>query len=275
MSRYVLITGCSSGIGYHAAKRLSDEGFAVIASARKLEDVTRLQAEGLTAIRLDLADPVSITEAVSQVRELCQGELYGLFNNGAYGQPGALEDLPTAALRAQFESNFFGWHELIRQILPLMLPHGKGRIIQNSSVLGLVAMKYRGAYNASKFAIEGYTDTLRLELRGTWVQISLIEPGPIESRFRANALAALHQHIDLEHSRHAAIYQETLSRLSKVVPGNRFTLPPEACIKPLLHALTARRARIRYQVTTPSKLLAKLRGWIPARWLDALVAKQS
>ncbi len=202
MSRYVLITGCSSGIGYHAAKRLNDEGFAVIASARKLEDVTRLQAEGLTTIRLDLADPVSITEAVSQVRELCQGELYGLFNNGAYGQPGALEDLPTAALRAQFESNFFGWHELIRQILPLMLPHGEGRIIQNSSVLGLVAMKYRGAYNASKFAIEGYTDTLRLELRGTGVQISLIEPGPIESRFRANALAALHQHIDLEHSRH-------------------------------------------------------------------------
>ena len=275
MSRYVLITGCSSGIGYHAAKRLSDEGFAVIASARKLEDVTRLQAEGLTAIRLDLADPVSITEAVSQVRELCQGELYGLFNNGAYGQPGALEDLPTAALRAQFESNFFGWHELIRQILPLMLPHGEGRIIQNSSVLGLVAMKYRGAYNASKFAIEGYTDTLRLELRGTGVQISLIEPGPIASQFRANALAALRQRIDLEHSRHAPVYQQTLSRLEKVVPGNRFTLPPEACMPPLLHALNARRARPRYQVTTPSKWMNLLRGWLPTRLLDALVAKSA
>ena len=275
MSRYVLITGCSSGIGYHAAKRLAQEGFCVIASARKQEDVERLRGEGLTALRLDLASHDSILAAVAQVTTLCGGRLYGLFNNGAYGQPGALEDLPTEALRAQFESNFFGWHELTRQILPLMLPHGEGRIIQNSSVLGLVAMKFRGAYNASKFAIEGYTDTLRLELRGTGIQISLIEPGPIESQFRANALAALQQHIDLVHSRHAEIYQQTLSRLSRVVPGNRFTLPPEACIPPLLHALNARRPKIRYQVTTPSKILAVIRGWLPARWLDALVAKQT
>ena len=275
MSRYVLITGCSSGIGYHAAKRLAQEGFCVIASARKQEDVERLRGEGLTALRLDLASHDSILAAVAQVTTLCGGRLYGLFNNGAYGQPGALEDLPTEALRAQFESNFFGWHELTRQILPLMLPHGEGRIIQNSSVLGLVAMKFRGAYNASKFAIEGYTDTLRLELRGTGIQISLIEPGPIESHFRANALAALQQHIDLVHSRHAEIYQQTLSRLSRVVPGNRFTLPPEACIPPLLHALNARRPKIRYQVTTPCKILALIRGWLPARWLDALVAKQT
>ena len=275
MSRYVLITGCSSGIGYHAAKRLAQEGFCVIASARKQEDVERLRGEGLTALRLDLASHDSILAAVAQVTTLCGGRLYGLFNNGAYGQPGALEDLPTEALRAQFESNFFGWHELTRQILPLMLPHGEGRIIQNSSVLGLVAMKFRGAYNASKFAIEGYTDTLRLELRGTGVQVSLIEPGPIESQFRANALAALQQHIDLAHSRHAEIYQQTLSRLSRVVPGNRFTLPPEACIPPLLHALNARRPKIRYQVTTPCKILALIRGWLPARWLDALVAKQT
>ena len=275
MSRFVLITGCSSGIGYHAAHRLQQEGFHVIASARHPDAVARLQAEGLTAIQLDLADTASIQTAVVQTLELCHGRLYGLFNNGAYGQPGALEDLPTDALRAQFESNFFGWHELTRLLLPSMLAANEGRIIQNSSVLGLVAMKYRGAYNASKFAIEGYTDTLRLELRGTGIQISLIEPGPIESHFRANALAALQQHIDLVHSRHAEIYQQTLSRLSRVVPGNRFTLPPEACIPPLLHALNARRPKIRYQVTTPSKILAVIRGWLPARWLDALVAKQT
>ena len=275
MSRYVLITGCSSGIGYHAAKRLAQEGFCVIASARKQEDVERLRGEGLTALRLDLASHDSILAAVAQVTTLCGGRLYGLFNNGAYGQPGALEDLPTEALRAQFESNFFGWHELPLQILPLMLPHGEGRIIQNSSVLGLVAMKFRGAYNASKFAIEAYTDTLRLELRGTGVQISLIEPGPIASQFRANALAALRQHIDLEHSRHATVYQQTLSRLEKVVPGNRFTLPPAACMAPLLHALNARRARPRYQVTTPSKWMNLLRGWLPTRLLDALVAKSA
>ena len=275
MSRFVLITGCSSGIGYHAARRLQEEGFSVIASARRPQDVARLQAEGLTAIQLDLADSTSIQTAVQQTLEICGGHLYGLFNNGAYGQPGALEDLPTAALRAQFESNFFGWHELTRALLPSMLAANEGRIIQNSSVLGLVAMKYRGAYNASKFAIEGYTDTLRLELRGTGVQISLIEPGPIASQFRANALAALRQHIDLEHSRHATVYLQTLSRLEKVVPGNRFTLPPEACMAPLLHALNARRARPRYQVTTPSKWMNLLRGWLPTRLLDALVAKSA
>ena len=275
MSRFVLITGCSSGIGYHAARRLQEEGFSVIASARRPQDVARLQAEGLTAIQLDLADSTSIQTAVQQTLEICGGHLYGLFNNGAYGQPGALEDLPTAALRAQFESNFFGWHELTRALLPSMLAANEGRIIQNSSVLGLVAMKYRGAYNASKFAIEGYTDTLRLELRGTGVQISLIEPGPIASQFRANALAALRQHIDLEHSRHATVYLQTLSRLEKVVPGNRFTLPPEACMPPLLHALNARRARPRYQVTTPSKRMNLLRGWLPTRLLDALVAKSA
>lgn len=275
MPRYLLITGCSSGIGHHAALRLQQEGFAVIASARKAEDVARLQAEGLTAIQLDLTDNASITAAVAQTLALCQGRLYGLFNNGAYGQPGALEDLPTAALRAQFETNLFGWHELTRQLLPHMLAAGEGRIIQNSSVLGLVAMKYRGAYNASKFAIEGYSDTLRLELRGSGVYVSLIEPGPIDSRFRANALAALHQHIDLHSSRHAEVYAQTLARLERVVPGNRFTLSPEACIPPLLHALKAKHPRNRYQVTTPSKLLALLRGWLPSRWLDALVAKQS
>ena len=166
MPRFVLITGCSSGIGYHAAQRLQQEGFSVIASARHPDDVARLQAEGLTAIQLDLADTASIQMAVEQTLKLCNGRLYGLFNNGAYGQPGALEDLPTEALRAQFETNFFGWHELTRLLLPTMLAANEGRIVQNSSVLGLVAMKYRGAYNASKFAIEGYTDTLRLELRG-------------------------------------------------------------------------------------------------------------
>ena len=273
MSRFVLITGCSSGIGYHAARRLQEEGFSVIASARRPQDVARLEAEGLNAIRLDLADSTSIQTAVQQTLEICGGHLYGLFNNGAYGQPGALEDLPTAALRAQFESNFFGWHELTRALLPSMLAANEGRIIQNSSVLGLVAMKYRGAYNASKFAIEGYTDTLRLELRGTGVQVALLEPGPIDSRFRANALAAFEQQIDMNHSRHAARYQQTLARLGRATPGNRFTLSPEACVAPLLHALTARRARPRYPITTPSKWLYYLRGWLPTRWLDALCSR--
>ncbi len=215
MPRFVLITGCSSGIGLAAAQALGQHGFTVIASARKAEDVARLQQQGLLAVQLDLADPASIELGASAALHLAGGRLYGLFNNGAYGQPGALEDLPTEALREQFNTNLFGWHHLIRQVLPPMLEAKEGRIVQNSSVLGLVAMKYRGAYNASKFALEGYSDTLRLELAGSGVHISLIEPGPIDTRFRANARSAFLRHIDPAQSRHQSAYRQTLTRLER------------------------------------------------------------
>lgn len=275
MSRFVLITGCSSGIGLATAKALGEQGFTVIASARKAEDVTRLQQAGLLAVQLDLADPASIEQGAGAALALAGGRLYGLFNNGAYGQPGALEDLPTEALREQFETNLFGWHHLIRQVLPAMLAAREGRIVQNSSVLGLVAMKYRGAYNASKFALEGYSDTLRLELVGTGVHISLIEPGPIDTRFRANARSAFLRHIDPAQSRHQAAYQQTLSRLEREGGARGFTLPSEACIPPLLHALTSKRPRHRYPVTFPTRLFAILRRLLPSRWLDRILAKSA
>ncbi|MFQ2270927.1 SDR family oxidoreductase [Aeromonas enteropelogenes] len=275
MSRFVLITGCSSGIGLAAAKALGEHGFTVIASARKAEDVTQLQQAGLLAVQLDLADPASIEQGAGAALALAGGRLYGLFNNGAYGQPGALEDLPTEALREQFETNLFGWHHLIRQVLPAMLAAREGRIVQNSSVLGLVAMKYRGAYNASKFALEGYSDTLRLELVGTGVHISLIEPGPIDTRFRANARAAFLRHIEPAQSRHQAAYQQTLSRLEREGGARGFTLPSEACIPPLLHALTSKRPRHRYPVTFPTRLFAILRRLLPSRWLDRILAKSA
>ncbi|EOD53791.1 SDR family oxidoreductase [Aeromonas molluscorum] len=275
MPRFVLITGCSSGIGLAAARALAAAGLTAIASARRLEDVTRLQREGLLAVQLDLNDEASIEAGAREALQLAGGRLYGLFNNGAYGQPGAIEDLPTSALRAQFETNLFGWHHLIRQVLPSMLAAGEGRIVQNSSVLGLVAMKYRGAYNASKFALEGYTDTLRLELRGSGVAVSLIEPGPIDTRFRANARAAFLHHLGSAQSRHEANYRLTLARLEKEGPSGRFTLPSEACVPPLLHALTSRRPRHRYGVTLPTKVFAILRRLLPSRWLDALLAKSA
>lgn len=275
MSRFVLITGCSSGIGLAAAKALGEHGFTVIASARKAEDVTRLQQERLLAVQLDLADPASIEQGAGAALALAGGRLYGLFNNGAYGQPGALEDLPTEALREQFETNLFGWHHLIRQVLPAMLAASEGRIVQNSSVLGLVAMKYRGAYNASKFALEGYSDTLRLELVGSGVHISLIEPGPIDTRFRANARSAFLRHIEPAQSRHQAAYQQTLSRLEREGGARGFTLPSEACIPPLLHALTSKRPRHRYPVTFPTRLFAILRRLLPSRWLDRILAKSA
>ncbi|MGL5038777.1 MAG: SDR family oxidoreductase [Aeromonas sp.] len=275
MPRFVLITGCSSGIGLAAATALGQYGFTVIASARKADDVARLQQQGLLAVQLDLADEVSIEQGASAALQLAGGRLYGLFNNGAYGQPGALEDLPTKALKAQFDTNLFGWHHLIRQVLPSMLAAKEGRIVQNSSVLGLVAMKYRGAYNASKFALEGYSDTLRLELAGSGVHISLIEPGPIDTRFRANARRAFLRHIDPAQSRHQLAYRQTLTRLEKEGATSGFTLSSEACLPPLVHALTHPRPKARYPVTTPTRLFAILRRILPTRWLDKLLAKSA
>ena len=269
----VLITGCSTGIGLDAAKQLHDKGFDVYATARKPQDVEQLRALGLNAKVLDLDDEISIRNALKWVLEQSGGELHALFNNGAYGQPGAIEDLPTEALRAQFETNLFGWHSLTKAVLPIMRKQGFGRIIQCSSVLGLVAMPYRGAYNASKFALEGYTDTLRLELRGTDIHVSLIEPGPIDTQFRSNALEKIHQYIDIEHSVHRSNYEPQVKRLASRQTSTQFTLPASAVTKKLEHALTAKRPKIRYYVTFPTYLMAVLKRLIPFSWLDSILVK--
>jgi len=269
----VLITGCSTGIGLDAALTLKQQGFDVYATARKAQDVEKLRELGLKSKLLDLTDELSVKNAVMWVLEETGGTLHALFNNGAYGQPGAIEDLPSVALKEQFETNFFGWHNLTKQVIPVMRKQGFGRIIQNSSVLGLVAMPYRGAYNASKFAIEGYTDTLRLELRNTNIQVSIIEPGPIESRFRANALEKFMEHIDMDNSPHKEKYTPQIERLASKEANKPFTLPSSAVSKKLLHALTARKAKTRYYVTFPTYLMAYLKRLLPVSWLDAILVK--
>lgn len=269
----VLITGASTGIGYHAAVTLKAAGYRVFATARKPLDVTRLIEHGFESVQLDLSSTASITAAVTHIIQLTDGKIDVLFNNGAYGQPGAVEDLPTDALRAQFEANVFGWHELTTQIIPLMRANGRGRIIQNSSVLGLVTMKYRGAYNASKFALEGLTDTLRLELLDSPIKVSLIEPGPIVSQFRANALLAFQANIDIENSIHSDDYQQQISRLGKKDVSNRFTLGPEAVTKALIHAIESKNPKVRYYVTFPTYLFALLKRLLPFRVLDKILAK--
>lgn len=273
MAKAILITGCSTGIGYVAAHALQKKGYQVIASCRQQADVDRLKQEGLTCIQLDLADPRSIKLAVQKASALCEGNLYALFNNGAFGQPGALEDLPTDALREQFEANFFGWHELTKLVLPIMRNRGEGRIIQNSSVLGFAAMKYRGAYNASKFALEGWTDTLRLELHGTNIKVMLIEPGPIETHFRANAKAAFLKWINIESSPHKVDYHQQLNRLTAEGSNNQFVLPPESCIPPLVDALESKSPKLRYRITTPTKVFAVLKRMLPGKWLDPILRK--
>ena len=270
-----MITGCSSGIGYHAALGLHKRGYNVIASARKTEDVEKLRNLGLQCIRLDLDDSHSIDEAISEILHLGRGNLYAVFNNAGFGQPGAVEDLSRDVLRKQFETNLFGLVELTNKLLPIMRKQGYGRIIQNSSVLGLITMRYRGAYNASKFALEAISDTLRMELDETNIHVSLIEPGPIVSRFRANALAAYKKNIDSENSAHREIYQKTEQRLQKQGSTAPFTLPPEAVLKKVIHALEARRPRPRYYVTAPPYLFDFAKRILSTRALDWILLKVS
>jgi NAD(P)-dependent dehydrogenase (short-subunit alcohol dehydrogenase family) len=267
----VLITGCSSGIGECVAAGLKVRGYRVFASARKDADVMRLADEGFEAIKLDLRDAESIKAALDTLLTRTGGKLYGLFNNGAYGQPGAVEDLDTDTLRAQFETNFFGWHELTCRVLPIMRRQGHGRIIQNSSVLGFVALKWRGAYNASKYAIEGLTDTLRMELSGSGIHVSLIEPGPIESRFRENAYEAFKSNIDIENSPHRNAYRRVEARLATEDKNAHFTLSGDAVLKKVVHALESRRPKPRYYVTVPTHALGFLRRVLSTRWLDIVL----
>jgi NAD(P)-dependent dehydrogenase (short-subunit alcohol dehydrogenase family) len=269
----ILITGCSSGIGYSTAKFLQQRGFRVIASARKTEDVAKLIQEGFETVQLDLANSDSIQQAVTQVLQWTDSKLDALFNNGAYGQPGAVEDLSRAVLHEQFENNFFGTHELTNLIIPVMRKQGYGRIIYNSSVLGFVAMKYRGAYNASKFALEGLVDTLRLELKDSGIYLSLIEPGPIESDFRKNAFALYQKNIVSNESFHKETYRAMEARLQKQGAAAPFTLPAEAVAEKVLHALQSKRPKPRYYVTFPTYLFGFLKRILPSSWLDFIAGK--
>ena len=273
-TKSILITGCSSGIGLATARLLQARGHHVIASARKPADVARLRDQGLTSVALDVASPDSITAALSEALDHTNGRLDALFNNAGFAVTGAVEDVSRDVLRLQLETNLLGAHDLITRVLPLMRHQGSGRIIQCSSLLGLVALPFRGPYSASKYALEALSDCLRLELRGTGVYVSLIEPGPILTRFRANALALFEQHIDVEHSAHRGKYQRTLQRLRSEGAAVPFTLGPEAVAKKAAHALESRRPKARYPVTLPTYALTFLRRILPTRALDAVAGRR-
>ena len=270
----ILITGCSSGIGYAAAVGLRDAGWRVFASCRKATDCARLQAEGFDSPLIDYADTTSIAAGLADVLKATGGTLDALFNNGAYGTPGAMEDLPTDALRAIFEANVFGWHELTRAVIPVMRAQGHGRIVQCSSVLGFVALRWRGAYTSTKFALEALTDTLRLEMRDTPIHVILIEPGPVTSRIRANSIPHFERWIDWEASPRIAQYRDKLrKRLYEDTGPDPFELPPQAVVNKLKHALEAPRPRPRYFVTTPTYIMATLRRILPTRALDWVLSR--
>jgi NAD(P)-dependent dehydrogenase (short-subunit alcohol dehydrogenase family) len=269
----ILITGCSSGIGYHCAKTLQTRGWRVVASCRRAEDVARLTAEGLTCLQIDVADPASVRQGVTDALALVGGKLDALFNNAGYGQPGAAEDIGRDALRAQFETNLFGAWDMTRLVLPHMRRQGEGRILFTSSILGFAAMRYRAAYNASKYAIEGLCDSLRQELIGSGVRVVLIEPGPISSRFRDNALPHFLAQVDPQESAHREAYRGQLRRLAKEGAPTPFTLGPEAVTEAVWRALTARRPAARYRVTFPTRLFWYLKRLLPTAWLDGILAR--
>jgi len=267
----VLITGCSSGIGLCIAKGLKDKGYRVFASARSRDDVKNLQNLGFESLLLDLSSSESINAAVFKLYEMTDN-IYALINNGAYGQAGALEDISRDALDIQFQSNVFGWHELTNLILPRMRNVNAGRIIYISSVLGFVAMPFRGPYVASKFAIEGLIGTLRLEFSDTNIKFSSIQPGPIESKFRENAYLAFKKNVDISNSHYQDQYKIMIKRLQSG-KNVKFTLPPEAVLKNALHALESSNPKNYYRVTFPTKLFALLGNILPSRWMDYILNK--
>ena len=265
----VLITGCSSGIGLCLALGLRAEGYHVFASARKNSDVEKLKALGFEALLLDLSSSSSINTAVKELYKNTD-ELYALINNGAYGQAGALEDISRDTLEKQFQANVFGWHELTNLVLPSMRRTNLGRVIYISSVLGFVAMPLRGPYIASKFAIEGLVNTLRLELSDTNIKFSLVQPGPIESQFRANAYLAFKENVDSSNSSYLSQYNVMIKRLESD-KNAQFTLPPEAVLKSVSHALNSKSPKIHYRVTFPTKLFAILGRILPSSWMDKIL----
>lgn len=272
MRKVVLITGCSTGIGYATAVMLHNLNYSVFATARKESDLKKLQENGLNALFCDISENESIRACVEHVLEKTGGRLDVLINNAAYGQVGALEDISREALTKQFETNLFGTHEMTLRVLPTMKKQGHGLIINISSVLGLVAMPLRGAYNASKFALEGLTDTLRMECKRYNIHVSLIEPGPIETHFRNNAIKAFSNYVHHKSSAYLDTYQKMESEVSKhkKIP---FSLPPEAVAKKILKAITSKKPKAHYFVTVPTYIFAFLKRILPTSWLDYLLTR--
>lgn len=274
MRKNILITGCSSGIGYETAHYLHQNGYDVFATARQQEDVLRLQEEGLNAHYLDVCDHESIANALEWVKNSGDGTLYALFNNAGFGQPGALEDVPAFALRDQFETNVIGLHELTRQVIPIMRQQGYGRIVQHSSILGIISLRNRGAYNASKYAIEGLCDTLRLELLGSNIFVSSLNTGPVRSQFRANATKKFFENIDMETSLHKVSYEnEVLAQEAKKNENDFLTKDPDVVISRVVKILESSHPKPHYYITSATYVLGYLKRLLPARVLDKILVK--
>ena len=262
-TRSILITGCSTGIGRTCAIGMKARGWRVFATARNEADLESLAADGVEPVHLDYEDDESIEACAADVLDATDGKLTALFNNGAYGQLGALEDVPTAILRKQFESNVFGWHTLTNAIVPAMRAQGHGRIVNCSSVLGFVSLRYRGPYTATKHAVEAMSETLQLELQGSGIDVSIIAPGPIATKFTETAVRKFREHITIDGSAHERGYRRRLQQLEDGVAQIPFKLGPDAVLEKLIHACESRRPKLRYMVTVPTYALAAAKRVLP------------
>ena len=271
MQKTILITGCSSGIGYDTAHHLKNSGYRVFASARQAKDVQRLKDEGLEAYLLDVTKPKTISDTIDEILKETDGRLYAVFNNAGYGQPGAVEDIKTEVLKEQFETNLFGLHEVTRQVLPIMRRQGYGRIIQHSSVLGLISLRFRGAYNASKYAIEGLCDTLRLELADDDIYVSTVNTGPVHSDFRKNATKKYYEHIHGHPSVFEDEYKKELLPYEGKKTKDPFTRNSDVVISNIIHALEAKRPKPRYYNTSATYILGNLKRLLPTAILDKIL----
>lgn len=268
--KIILITGCSSGIGHDAALNLKKRGYRVIASCRKIEDAQKLESLGLEVINLDVSDSLSIQSAFTKLLTMTEGRLDVLINNAGYGQAGALEDITRDVIRQQFETNVFGLLEVTNLAIPIMRKQGQGRIINISSILGIISMPFRGAYNASKYAVEGLSDTLRLELHSSGIHVVTIEPGPIESKFRDNSVDSSMKNLDMKKSYFSKQYEAMLTSFKQAKSDSFFTKTTEVVINKLVHAIESNRPRAKYPVTFPSHLFIFLKRILSTRLLDKL-----
>lgn len=266
----ILITGCSSGIGLQTAIYLKTQNYRVFATARKNEDVDILEKLGFEAFFLDVTKHDSITSCISKIVALTNGKLDAVFNNAGFGQPGALEDIDTNILKEQFETNVFGLHEVTQQILPIFFNQGYGKIINHSSVLGLISLQHRGAYNASKYAIEGLSDTMRLELQNTNIQVTVLNTGPVTSEFRNNAKEKLITNVDVKNSRFKDVYLENLEKNKSEVP---FNLDAIEVAKVVEKILKSKKIKPRYYITKATYILGFAKRILSTTLLDKILVK--
>lgn len=246
------------------------QGYKVFATARSYADVKILKDLGFEAFILDVTKKETVKDTLDKILEKTNGKLDVVFNNAGFGQPGAIEDIKTEVLKEQFETNVFGLHEVTLQVLPIMRKQGYGKIIQHSSVLGLVSLKLRGAYNASKYAIEGLTDTLRLELEGTNIQVTLLNTGPVTSKFRQNAIKNAVKNIDMENSNYKELYERNLKQNKSKVP---FNLEAIEVAKVVEKIIISKKIAPRYYITKATYLLGYLKRVLPSATLDKILKR--